>query len=496
MADAPAPATAPRPHGPVSAYAGELAALVGQLDPGAGWFAVFTAHDPEGLRECLEGREVPPWDVVASLLEDLERRRGAGAARQAAERLRPLHGAAVAAHDAGAGGVPVLRERLAALAGELETARARVRELEAYGGSVDAHWAREYVVRVEARCVELRERMGALESAAVPGAPRGHGAPSGPQERERPPERERAQERPHERTSEPEPPPEPRREPGPLESLPAAPPLAPPPAPAPPRTKRARRGGSRFAGAPEADDGTDAPRPIVPPGAPSPDLAPRDGTHPGSAASEAVPLPRGARFAGAVHEPAERTAAPSPEELAAARAAAADATARLSRLRNEGSGGAAHALLCEAAYWRPLRFAVLVGELQRCGLTADAGLLLWEAAALPAGPFAAAAAALSGLGHGEEAGRMLRQGVSRPPHELAEAALALHRTGCTREAIWLLAAVIRARTPAGAAQVARAEPPVLVGLVLQAARALSREQCLRVADALRNAEVPGVPEAL
>jgi hypothetical protein len=68
--------------------------------------------------------------------------------------------------------------------------------------------------------------------------------------------------------------------------------------------------------------------------------------------------------------------------------------------------------------------------------------------------------------------------------------------GRDREATELLAAVIRTRAPAEAAQVVRAGPAVLVRLLLEAARAMSHEQWRRVASALRAAEVPGVPRAL
>ncbi|OEV06366.1 hypothetical protein AN219_34845, partial [Streptomyces nanshensis] len=135
MADVPAPATVGQPHGAVRAYAAELLALARRLDPAAGWYAVFAEHDPDGLRECLSGREMPPWDVVASLLEDLGRLQGPGAARGAEERLRTLHGAAVAAYDAYAGGAPVLRDRLAAVTGELDEAVAGLRALGAEGGA-------------------------------------------------------------------------------------------------------------------------------------------------------------------------------------------------------------------------------------------------------------------------------------------------------------------------------------------------------------------------
>lgn len=448
MSDVPASATARPTLDPVRSFAAELAALVGKLDPDDGWYAVFGAHDPEGLRDCLSAREVPPWDVVASLIEDFAHLHGPGAAMRTQERLRRLHSAATAAYDVRAGGGPVLRSRLALVEGELAEAAARVRALEPDGGA-ELAWARDHLARAEARRAELRARHAALDDST--GDERG----------------------------------EPAHVPG--HSEPAAPPdaLARP-------NRRLRTGGSRFAGAPAEEADASGPVAILPPGAPSPDLAPRAAEDAGVAAAD-EPVPRGARFAGAVRRAA--AAVPAPGEVAEARAAAEDAAARLVRLRDVGSGGEAHALLCDAASRKPLRFAALVEELRRRGMASDAGILLWEAAALPVDAFAAAADALSSLGRVEDSARMLRQGVHRPPQQIAEAALALDRAGRRDEAAELLAAVIRARTPAGAAQVALAAPGVLVGLVLDAARALSEEQCRRVGDALRTAGVPGVPGA-
>ncbi|NLU72782.1 hypothetical protein HCC61_08860 [Streptomyces sp. HNM0575] len=476
MAEVSAPATVRQPPDAVRAYAAELVALARRLDPGTGWFAVFREHDPHGLRECLSGREMAPWDVVASLLEDLGRLHGTGTARGLEERLRPLHRAAVAAYDLHTGGEPVLRDRLAAAVRELDQAAARVRTLEPDGGS-ELALARDYHARVESRCVELRARLadaaGAADASrgvphdvartAAPGAGAGVVPETAP------------------------------------EAVPEAVGEAVREKAAPPK-RRMRTGGSRFAGAVEEPDAP-GPAPIVPPGAPSPDLAPlgdrTPGTHDGAGRSGEV-APRGARFAGAV-QPAgagTATALPAREEAAAARVAASEAAARLIALRQVGDGGTAYALLCEAAQWRPLRLAVLVDELQRRGLGSDVGILLWEAAVLPAAGFVEAACALSALGRGEESTRMLRQGVSRPPEQIAEAALALHHAGRGHEAVELLAAMLRFRAPAGAVQVARAGPAVLVGLVLEAARTLSHEQCRSVAHALRVEGLPGVPREL
>ena len=435
MADLPAPATARQTPGEVRVYASELLRLTSRLDPDDGWYALFATHDPDGLSDCLAGREIPPWDVVASLLQDVTQQYGHAVADQAESRLRSLHQAAVAAYDAHVGGGTVLRDRLAAAVREREETAARVRELESAtaGRAADAAlgtdltWARDYLTRVEARCAELTARVAVLDAS----------------------EREAA-----------------HRE------VPVGGTQA-------PRKKRMRSGGSRFAGGVEDADVTGGaqPAPVVPPGD-----------------AEAA-APRGARFAGAVGGPAARPTGPGAQELADARARAAQAVTQLTQLRRADRGGEAHGLLSAAAGWSAVQLAVLVGELQQSGLGADAGTLLWEAATLPAAEFAAAVGALSALGRHEDGVRLLRQGVSRPLPQIAEAALILHRAGQVAEATELLAALIRSRTPAEAAQIAHAEPGVLVGTLLEAAGAVSPQHYRSVANAMRGTALPGVPES-
>ncbi|HEV7629342.1 MAG TPA: hypothetical protein VGO89_22850 [Streptomyces sp.] len=441
MAELPAPATALQPPDDVRAYTAELRRLTGRLDPAAGWYAVFATHDPDGLRDCMAGREIPPWDVVASLLHDVTQQYGQVVADQAENRLRPLHEAAVAAYDAHDGDGVVLRERLAAAERERDESVLRVRELEAaLAGSVpdaelgtDLAWARDYFTRIEARCAELGARLTALAVPAV--------GPSSPE-------------------------------------LPAPG----PPEPAPPRKKRGRSGGSRFAGGVD-DAGAEStePAPIVPPGEP----AGGDGSR----------VPRGARFAGAVQEGAGRPSGPGEQELAEARVPAAEAVMQLTRLRRENRGGEAHGLLCAAAGWPAIQLAVLVRELQQSGLGADAGTLLWEAATLPAAEFAAAAEALSALGRHEDSARLLRQGVSRPLPQIADAALRLYRAGRTAEATELLAALVRSRSAAEVVELTHAEPGILVAALLEAADAVSPNHYRSVANAMRVTGLPGVPEA-
>lgn len=83
----------------VREFAHYLDGLLARLDPSGGWCAVFWQRDPEGMRACLDGREMPPWDVVEALLQDLAGQYGPGGAGPETERARSLHAAALAAYD-------------------------------------------------------------------------------------------------------------------------------------------------------------------------------------------------------------------------------------------------------------------------------------------------------------------------------------------------------------------------------------------------------------
>src|SRR3954447_4160955 len=86
--------------GQVREFARYLNELMNRLDQGGGWCGVFWQRDPEGMQACLDGREVPPWDVVEALLQDLAAAYGPAAAAAERERARALHAAAVTAYDA------------------------------------------------------------------------------------------------------------------------------------------------------------------------------------------------------------------------------------------------------------------------------------------------------------------------------------------------------------------------------------------------------------
>ncbi|MET8767514.1 hypothetical protein [Streptomyces sp. NPDC004658] len=166
--------------GRVREFASYLDALLARLDPRGGWNGVFWERDPEGMRACLAGREVPPWDVVEALLEDLGALYGPATAGAERERARALHAAAVTAYDARPGARDALADRLDVMLREQRYAAERhaglSRRLSAPvpGDQPDAlrldlAWARDDHARATARCAELRARLEALDRRPDPG---------------------------------------------------------------------------------------------------------------------------------------------------------------------------------------------------------------------------------------------------------------------------------------------------------------------------------------
>lgn len=518
----------------VGAFAQYLRDLVARLDPGRGWYGVFARRDPAGMRSCLDGVEIPPWDVVESLLADLAAVHGARFAEQVSVRAAALYSASAAAHDRRPGGRQELVHRLELMAGEQRRAAERLRGADPAAPDALA-WAHDDHDRATARCAELRKRLAAVATpegrlrsedgegprAGVDGADGIAGAggiagaaglagaaasgPAGgsrvPRPRaeagdavgERPPPKgldtegeswagAPAQEAPAEvsKSAEPYGEPEPPRHPD---------------APAP-RRKKPR--GARFAGL-EVDDEEAAgyaPSPL--PGPPEPD---RSG----------APAPRGARF-GAAEDHGGREGhadrgrgrgrsgrdrgADGPADPVApdpgAGQAVAGAVAQLVRLRAEGRSGEAHVVLCEVAAWPAPRLPLLALALHRAGLAADWTTLLWEASSLPPAGFAAAAGALAAAGREADCGLLLRQGVARPAAEVADAALALDGAGRADRARDLLGAFVRVHTPQEAAELALTGGTRLLPLLLAAAREVSGEAEWDLVHALRVAGVPGV----
>lgn len=164
--------------GQVREFAKYLSGLMDRLDQGGGWCAVFWQRDPDGMRACLEGWEVPPWDVVEALLQDTAAEYGDRAAAQETERARALHGGALAAYDARPGGRDALSDRLDVMLREQRYAAERQAELgrqlhsagsqeEAESIRLDLAWAHDDHERATARCAELRHRMENLDRRAL-----------------------------------------------------------------------------------------------------------------------------------------------------------------------------------------------------------------------------------------------------------------------------------------------------------------------------------------
>ncbi|MFF4261915.1 hypothetical protein ACFY7Y_20255 [Streptomyces virginiae] len=481
-----------------------------RLDPGAGWYGEFVRRDPEGLKACLDGAAMPPWDVVESLLRDLAGARGAEFAARETVYAAQLRAAAVAVWDRLPGGEGELRSLLAAAAEQRAASQTALRSLTVRLGRAadraetdaltrELSWAQDDVARAAARHEDLAARLRALRAGPegpwpmrqetaqwLPGVPRQREArpEQGPGSHPAPP-------------SEPGPAPRPGPEVAPSEEPPAR--AEAPVGRAEGRWLRGARraGGARYAGSAAPT----APAFTPPPGHPG-----GDGT-PGGLPGAALPAPRGARF-GVPDAPAPEPGAPGggeaaphpvsrpvprPEQAPGPSAGVPGAVAAaLLALRAQGRSGEAHVLLCEAAARPAEQLPALAAELTRAGLAADWATLLWEAASLPPERLAAAAAALGAAGREADCDALLRQGVSRPASEVADAALALDGAGRIREADALLGAFVRVRTAEEAAGLARHDPRWFAPRLLRAARALPGP---RHRDLLHALRVAGIADA-
>ncbi|MGD3110035.1 hypothetical protein [Streptomyces sp. YGL11-2] len=498
---------------PTEEFARFLTDLGRLLDPAAGWYGVFGQRDPEGLRACLEGREVPHWDVVESLLHDLATQHGDAAVRTMGPRARRLYARAVAGHDAQPGGRPALRDRLEVMVHEQRQAAARARELrtaarfaqdpaEGERLSRELAWAQDDHLRAGARVRELRARLAALEEA---GQGAGAAAPEGdaPAAADDAPARGGGDPgRDGETRAGEVAPPAPggdaaarRAEPPARRAEPPAR-RAEPPARKPKLSARkakaaGRPRGARFAGLEVVDEA-----------APAGDRTPPQ--VPAAVPAAAGPAPRGARFAGAYAAPDGGPEGGSgdgpddgPGDAAAGGAAdpevrrhAARTAYRLARHRPPGEDGPAYVEICAAAARPAVELPFLLGELESAGLACDIPTLLWEVACLPPDGLAAATAALVAAGRTADAAALLRQSVARPVAEVARTALALLDRRRPEQAGALLAALVRARTPEDAAALAAADPATLGPLLLEVARAVSPSRSRDVAHALRAAGHP------
>ncbi|WP_223777777.1 tetratricopeptide repeat protein [Streptomyces sp. 135] len=421
----------------VGEFARYLRDLLGRLDQATGWCGVFWQRDPDGMRACLDGVEVPPWDVVQALLHDLAADRGIPEAERETHRARTLHRASLTAYDSRPGARELLGDRLDMMLTERRLALEREADLsrllseatapdDADRISLDLAWVRDDHERATARCAELQERLARLESAdrptwanpgTTPTRPRPDAAPNPDQ-----PHHPRGARYAGLQTTDTYP-------------EPAAPPT---PTPATPSTPR----GARYEPPPP-----EAPTPEVPPPAPTPHAKPD-------------------------HAKPDHTT---------------QTVQALLHLRREGRTGEAHAVLVEAAARPPHDLPPLAAELHRAGLAADWATLLWEAASLPPDRLVALADALAGAGRADDCRKLLRQGVARPAPEIAEAILALIDAGREREARALLDSYLRVRTPEDAARCAHTDPRRLVPLLLETARGVSEEHRWDLVHALRVA---------
>ncbi|MHC5908220.1 hypothetical protein ACVNF4_30705, partial [Streptomyces sp. S6] len=179
--------------GQVREFVSCLEGLLGRLDQGGGWCAVFWQRDPDGMRACLDGSEMPPWDVLEALLQDLASAYGAAVAEEEARRVRVLHIAALRAHDARPGARDVLGDRLDVMLREQRYAVERQAEAgrqlasaitreQAEAVRLDLAWAHDDHARATARCAELRSRIAELDRAEreVGDSPGGGGGAAGP----------------------------------------------------------------------------------------------------------------------------------------------------------------------------------------------------------------------------------------------------------------------------------------------------------------------------
>ncbi|MEV5797839.1 hypothetical protein [Streptomyces collinus] len=168
-------------------FANYLDGFLERLRQDGGWCGIFWRRDPEGMRACLDGLEVPPWDVMEALLQDLAAAYGPAAATAERERALSLHTAAVAAFDALPGARDALGDHLDAMLRAQRYAVERQAQLalllaaastreEADALRVDIAWAHDDHDRATARCTALRARLAALDR---PAAPEDDGGPTG-----------------------------------------------------------------------------------------------------------------------------------------------------------------------------------------------------------------------------------------------------------------------------------------------------------------------------
>ncbi|WP_051837343.1 hypothetical protein [Streptomyces sp. NRRL F-2580] len=479
-----------------------------RLDPGAGWYGEFLRRDPEGMRACLEGAAMPPWDVVESLLRDLAGARGAESAARETVYAAQLRTAAVTVWDRLPGGEEELRTLLAASAAQRADSETALRNLTARlavsadPAETDAltrelSWTQDDVARAAARHEDLTARLAALR----PGRPE-PASPLSAVPRQRPvpaeqphhtaawseapdgwtealPRRPRqAAERPEASAERSDPPGgQVRPEPGGAEATGGQARPAPGGADATGghgavgrAEGRWLRGGRRAGGARYAGSAApEVPAFTPPPGQPADEDAPEPG---GLGEEHGRPAPRGARF-GPPQGPLPRGARfgrPRPEPVAPPRQAAPAAGGEAAP---DSPAAAASSSTSTAAAGTARAVAGELLALRAQGRSGEAHALLCEAAAGPAETLPGLAAELARAGLVADWATLLWEAGSLPPARLAAAAAALGDAG--READ--CDALLRQGVARPAAEVA------------DAALALGEAGRIREADALLGAFV-------
>ncbi|QHA09985.1 hypothetical protein GQF42_34305 [Streptomyces broussonetiae] len=178
--------------GRVREFAGYLDGLLARLDHEEGWSGVFWRRDPEGMRACLAGHEVPPWDVVLALLEDVAAVYGTAASTAERARAGVLYRAALDECDARPGAREALADRLDVMlreqryAVERQAGLSRLLSAPPTGEApdslrLDLAWARDDHARAVARCAELRSRLAELDRRAARASGLDLGSPPGGQ---------------------------------------------------------------------------------------------------------------------------------------------------------------------------------------------------------------------------------------------------------------------------------------------------------------------------
>ncbi|MGW1773510.1 hypothetical protein [Streptomyces sp. NPDC002104] len=166
----------------IGQLSGYMRGLTQRLDPGAGWYGEFLRRDPQGMRACLDGAAMPPWDVLESLLGDLAASTGAAALEREARYAAGLRAAAVGVWDRLPGGVEELHTLLASAAEQRARARDALRVLsarlaetadpaQAQALSRELSWTRDDAARAAARHDDLTTRLEAVAPGPSAGPP-------------------------------------------------------------------------------------------------------------------------------------------------------------------------------------------------------------------------------------------------------------------------------------------------------------------------------------